>query len=388
MSLKESAKTTVIRTRVVPAVLFIVLLIGSLVVLMPLFWMLITSVKQPGQALKFDFLPRRVKLGDIGTVVVGPPTGSGSESAEARVEGQSIVFKTSPVAGTQSAEVLIWQAGENPEKDPGQVIDLSGPDADGSFAGSVQDAVLGRYLYRFRFRRPLGVAFRDLYTLNNFSEVLFNKDFPFKRFFLNSLIVAFFSGALTTLICTMGGYAFAKKQFVFRDGLFMVLLSAMMIPGMMFMVPQFALVSTFGWINTYWGLIIPHLANVFGLFLMRQYIKTIPDSLFEAARIDGATEFQQFKMIVIPLALPIIMTLFLLTFLGQWSNFLWQLIVTTPESSLRTLPVGLALFKGQYAISWESMMAGACFSIIPIALLFLFAQRFFIEGMTSGAVKE
>jgi multiple sugar transport system permease protein len=165
-------------------------------------------------------------------------------------------------------------------------------------------------------------------------------------------------------------------------------MSSMMIPGMIFMVPQFAIVNKLGWMNTYKAMIIPHLANVFGLFLLKQYIDTIPNSLFEAAKIDGAGEFQMFRIIVIPLAMPIMITLFLLTFLGQWSNFLWQLIVNTPDSVLRTLPVGLALFKGQYCTDWGAMMAGACFSILPIAFLFLIAQRFFIEGMTSGAVKE
>jgi multiple sugar transport system permease protein len=186
----------------------------------------------------------------------------------------------------------------------------------------------------------------------------------------------------------MAGYAFAKKNFYGRDKIFLLLMGSMMIPGMIFMVPQYALIAKFGLINSYFGMVLPHLANVFGVFLLRQYIKTIPNSLFEAAKIDGASELQCFKIIVLPLAMPIIITLFLLTFLGQWSNFLWQLIVNTPDSPFRTLPVGLALFKGQYAMDWELIMAGSCFSIIPIAILFLVAQRFFMEGMTGGAVKE
>lgn len=224
-------------------------------------------------------------------------------------------------------------------------------------------------------------------TLTNFREILDNPDFPFFEFFVNSLVVASASGALTVLICTLGGYAFAKKRFWFKEPIFFLLLTSMLIPGMIYMVPQFAIVSQLRWIDTWEGLIIPHLASVFGLFLMRQYIQTLPDSLIEAARIDGATEMQVFSRIIVPLSIPIIVTLFLLTFLSQWSNFLWQLIVTTPDSPMRTLPVGLALFRGQYAVRWEAMMAGACFSIVPMAVLFLVAQRFFIEGMTQGAVK-
>ena len=227
----------------------------------------------------------------------------------------------------------------------------------------------------------------ELYTLSNFDTVAHNPDFPFLRFFFNSLVVATLCGTLVTLICTMGGYAFAKKEFVGKQLLFKLLLTSMLIPGMIYMIPQLTLVIQLGWINSWAGMVVPHLASVFGIFLMRQYIETIPDSLFEAARMDGANEAQILRHVVFPLSIPVMITLFLLTFLFQWSNFLWQLVVNTPDSPLRTLPVGLALFKGQYSINWELMMAGACFSVLPIAVLFLAAQRFFIEGLTQGAVK-
>ena len=238
------------------------------------------------------------------------------------------------------------------------------------------------------YKVPFKKALSELYTLENFKRIVNNKQFPFGRFFLNSLIVATLSGILTVIICVLAGYAFAVKRFPFRDEIFNALLLSMMIPGMIYMVPQFALVVKFGWMNTYQGMIIPHLANVFGLLLLRQYVRTIPIDLFQAAKIDGASEFQIITKIVVPLCLPIMVTLFLLVFVGQWSNFLWQLIVNTPDSKLITLPVGLQYFKGQYGASWEAIMAGACFSIIPTAVLFLFAQKYFIEGLTQGAVKE
>lgn len=225
-------------------------------------------------------------------------------------------------------------------------------------------------------------------SLDNFRKVAGDPDFPFTTFFTNSLIVSVSAGALTVLVCTLGGYAFAKKQFAGKNALFVVLLSSMLVPGMIYMVPQFALISRLDWINTWQGMIVPHLASVFGLFLLRQYIESIPTSLIEAAQIDGASEPQIFVQVILPLCMPISVTLFLLTFLSQWSNFLWQLIVNTPDSTLRTLPVGLALFRGQYGDRWDLMMAGSVFSIVPMAVLFLAAQRFFIEGMTSGAVKE
>lgn len=228
----------------------------------------------------------------------------------------------------------------------------------------------------------------QMYTVANFSAVLFDPAFPFWKFVLNSATVATGCGLLTVVICTMGGYGFAKKRFPGRNLLFGVFIAAMLLPGLVFMVPQYALVLRFGWINTYAAMIIPHAANVFGLFLLRQYISTLPDGLLEAARVDGAGEIRTFLQIVVPLSVPIIITLFLLTFVGQWSNFLWQLIVNTPDSPLITLPVGLSYFKGQWATQWERMMAGACFSILPVAVLFLFAQRYFMQGMMAGGVKE
>ena len=163
----------------------------------------------------------------------------------------------------------------------------------------------------------------------------------------------------------------------------------MMIPGMMFMVPQFFMICKMGLFGTKWAMFLPHLASVFGIFMLKQFMDTIPDSLLEAAQIDGASEWQVFRIVIIPLSLPIILTLFLLTFLSNWSNFLWQLIVTDFENPLSvTLPVGLALFRGQYTSELGLIMSASCFSIVPIAVLFLFAQRYFIEGMTAGAVKE
>ena len=222
-------------------------------------------------------------------------------------------------------------------------------------------------------------------TLDNFKRVL--GDFGFGRYFVNSVIVATTAAAFATLFASLAGYVFAKKQFFMRDRLFGFLLLSLMIPGMMYVVPQFAIITKLGWMNTYKAMIIPHLANVFGLFLMRQYMMTIPSELIEAAEIDGASERQVFTTVMVPLSIPIIATLFLLTFQFHWNNFLWQLIVTNVER-LYTVPVGLAMFKSAHEELYTLKMAGSCISILPIAVLFFFAQRYFIEGMTMGAVKE
>ncbi|MDD3149024.1 MAG: carbohydrate ABC transporter permease, partial [Candidatus Riflebacteria bacterium] len=211
----------------------------------------------------------------------------------------------------------------------------------------------------------------------------------FGTYFLNSLLVATTAAFLVTLFASMGAYVFSKKELPYKQQMFMLLLATMMIPGMMFMVPQFFMVCKMGMFGTKWAMFLPHLASVFGIFMLKQFMDTIPDSLIEAAQIDGASEWQVFRVVIVPLAFPIILTLFLLTFLFHWSNFLWQLIVTNFENPLSiTLPVGLALFRGQYTSELGLIMSASCFSIVPIAVLFLFAQRYFIEGMTQGAVKE
>lgn len=439
----------------------LVLIIGVIIVLLPLFWMIITAFKQIGQGMKFTFIPETTsgtKTYNIDfnekynnkvifeyvdktaqSVNIAGSFNNWNKDKDSLINDNGvwrIEFKDIPAGkyeykfvlnGSQwlcdpenkqiangNSLILIGGKGiftnkrltnETEIKNnrivfkyfaPGfqkVAVDFRGKQIeltqdDEKYWNAYVEIPEGKYSYKFILKKPFKEAWNSLYTIENFKKVLFNPDFPFSKFFLNSLIVSTSCAFLTAAICILGGYAFAKKQFLFKDKLFLLLLGSMMVPGMIFMVPQFAIVNSLGWINSYKGMVIPHLANVFGLFLLTQYIKTIPDSLFEAARIDGASEFQTFRIIVIPLALPIVVTLFLLTFIGQWSNFLWQLIVNTPDSHFRTLPVGLALFKGQYSTDWELMMAGACFSIVPIAILFLAAQRFFIEGMTQGAVKE
>jgi multiple sugar transport system permease protein len=221
-------------------------------------------------------------------------------------------------------------------------------------------------------------------TLENFRRVL--TDYGFGRYFANSVIVATVAATFATLFAALAGYVFAKKRFFMKDKLFGFLLASLMIPGLMYVVPQFAIVNRLGWMNTYQAMIVPHLANVFGLFLMRQYMTTIPSELLEAARMDGAGEWQLFRRVMVPLSVPILATLFLLTFQFHWNNFLWQLIVVNVER-LYTVPVGLALFKSAHEELYTLKMAGSCISVLPIAALFFFAQRYFIEGMTMGALK-
>ena len=222
-------------------------------------------------------------------------------------------------------------------------------------------------------------------TLKNLKRVF--TEFGFVRYFLNRSIVAVTSALFATLFASLAAYAFAFKNFILKEKVFAVIIASMMVPGLMYVVPQFAIVNRLGWMNTYRAMIVPHLANVFGLFLLRQYMTTIPRSLIDAARIDGANDFQVYGRVVVPLALPVVATLFLLTFQFHWSNFLWQLIVTNKES-LYTVPVGLAMFKQQHEQLYTLKMAASAVSIVPISVIFVFAQRYFIEGVTRGAIKE
>jgi len=246
----------------------------------------------------------------------------------------------------------------------------------------------GESTFRLIERRGFGEALRELYTLDNFRLILASEDFNFGRYFLNSFVVAGSSGLLTVALCLLGAFAFGYFTFHFRDTLFFLLLASMLVPGTIYMVPQFSITLNLGLMNTYAGMVVPHLANVFGLFLLRQYVLQIPRDLFAAAEIDGAGDLQMFRTIVIPVCLPIVVTLFLVVFVTQWSNFLWQLIINTGDSQVLTLPVGLQQFKGQNASDWERIMAGACFSILPITILFLVLQRYFLQGMIAGTVKE
>jgi multiple sugar transport system permease protein len=207
------------------------------------------------------------------------------------------------------------------------------------------------------------------------------------KYFLNSTIVAVSAALFATFFGSLAAYAFSFKNFILKEKVFAVIIASMMVPGLMYVVPQFAIVKKLGWMNTYRAMVIPHLANVFGLFLLRQYMATIPRSLVDAAKIDGASDWQVYGRIVVPLSLPIVATLFLLTFQFHWSNFLWQLIVTNKES-LYTVPVGLAMFKQQHEQLYTLKMAASAVSIVPISVIFVFAQRYFIEGVTQGAVKE
>ncbi len=207
------------------------------------------------------------------------------------------------------------------------------------------------------------------------------------RYFLNSIVISLSITGISLIFNSMAGFAFAKYRFAGKQKLFKLLLSAMVIPAQVTMLPLFLMLNRMGFINTYWGVIIPGMASIYGIFLIRQYIISIPDSLIESARIDGAHDFYIYWKIILPVAKPILVTLALFTFMGAWNDFLWPLIVLTKDS-MYTLPVVLANLMGEHVQDTEMMMAGSVITILPIIIVFLAMQKYYMRGIMLGSVKE
>ena len=206
------------------------------------------------------------------------------------------------------------------------------------------------------------------------------------RYFLNSLGISVGGTVLAVLITSMAGYAFAKLRFRGRRPLFRGLLAGMVIPGQVAMLPMFILLREMGLINTLFGAMIPVLAPIYGIFLVRQYALSIPDDLLDAARLDGASEFRIFRSIVLPALGPVLATLGAFTFLSAWNDFMWPLIVLSDDAHY-TLPVALANLAGEHVLDVELMMGGAVVTVLPVFLAFLFLQRYYIQGIMAGSVK-
>lgn len=224
-------------------------------------------------------------------------------------------------------------------------------------------------------RHPTLEHYRALFTSQNLG-----------RYFLNSLVISVGGTLLAMLITGMAGYAFAKLRFRGRRPLFRGLVAGMVIPGQVAMLPMFILLREMGLINTLFGAMIPVLAPIYGIFLVRQYALSIPNDLLDAARIDGAGELRIFRSVVLPTLAPVMATLGVFTFLSAWNDFMWPLIVLSDDARY-TLPVALANLAGEHVQDTELMMAGALVTVLPVFLAFLFLQRYYIEGIMAGSVK-
>jgi multiple sugar transport system permease protein len=215
---------------------------------------------------------------------------------------------------------------------------------------------------------------------------------PFGRFFFNSVLIAVVVTASNLLFDSLAAYGFAKRKFPGMEILFVIILSTMMVPKQVTMVPLFTIMRSMpggrnGWIDTYKGLIVPGLTGAYGVFLMRQFIKTIPKELEEAAKIDGYSSLNIFFTIIIPLSKTALLSLGVFTFLWGWNDFIWPLIITN-KLVLRTLPLGIAYFQGQYLIRWNLIMAASTIATLPIALIYFIFQREFVNGIAMTGIKD
>ncbi|MBO1031946.1 carbohydrate ABC transporter permease [Tessaracoccus sp. SD287] len=224
------------------------------------------------------------------------------------------------------------------------------------------------------------------WTLQAFTTLFNDPGAPVLSWLLNSFLIASIFAVVSVLICAMAGYAVARMKFAGRNAIFGLIISTMFIPGFVFLMPNFELLSKLGWLDSYQALILPGAASAFGLFFMRQFFLSLPYELEESARLDGAGAFRTFFSIMLPNARPAVVTLLVLQFLANWNDFLWPLYVLFSEDML-TLPVGLSRLQGSYTIDYPVIMAGASLAAVPVLILFIFVQRYVIQGVAASGLK-
>ena len=232
-------------------------------------------------------------------------------------------------------------------------------------------------------RMPPGLL-PERFGLDNFLDI--REYFPVERFMLNSIIVAFGSTILQLAFCSMAAFVFAKVAFKGRDALFILFLMTMMIPIQVRVTPIYVTFVNIGIDNTYTALILPGVFSAFGTFLLRQHILTIPDSFMESAFIDGASYFKVYYSIILPLSKPALAITTVFAFMYSWNDYLWPLIITS-STEMATMPLGLAKLSNKWSTEWNILMTGNVISFLPIMLVYLFAQSYFIRGLTAGGVK-
>jgi multiple sugar transport system permease protein len=210
---------------------------------------------------------------------------------------------------------------------------------------------------------------------------------PFLRWTFNSFFVASVVTVIKVVFDSMAGYAFAKMRFAGRDALFLLVLLTLMIPFSATLIPLYIIVRELHMTNSYWGLILPPLASPIGIFMMRQFIESLPSDLENAARLDGCSEFQIYRKVILPLIKPGLVVLGVFTFMNQWTSYLWPLVINTRQEMM-TLTVGIQSLRSLFTVDWGILSAGAVLSMLPLVLVFIFLQRFFIAGSIAGALKE
>jgi ABC-type glycerol-3-phosphate transport system permease component len=311
---------------------YVALWVGIVVMVVPFFWMLSTSLKSPIEILQFP--PTWIPTGHFAQAEDGGPVEVYVVS-EDRTAGTAVVR---PVDGGPQQTVL---------------------------SSEVVDRV------RFRF--------------SNYVEAW--SQAPFARYYFNTIFVTLFVVAGVLVTSSLAAYAFARMKFWGRDNIFVIFLSMMMVPQPVYIVPSYIVLVKLGWIDTYQALIIPWLAHIFSIFLLRQHFKTIPNDLYDAAIIDGCSRFGFLWRVMLPLSKAVLVAVVIFTIVGTWNSFLWPLVMTnTPE--VRPLQVGLARFSQEQGTSHELMMAAAAFSIAPLIIAYFFAQKQIIQSLATSGMKS
>lgn len=218
----------------------------------------------------------------------------------------------------------------------------------------------------------------DLITFENYVETF--RAVPFGRFYFNSLFVATATTVIQILTASLAAFAFARLRFKGRDTLFLLYLATLMIPFQVTMIPNFILIRYLRWYDSYQALILPAAFSVFSTFLMRQYFMSLPLDLDEAARMDGASSWRIWAQIILPLSGPVVAALTVFNFQASWNDFLWPLVVTNSET-MRTIPIGLSSFQGQYSTEWHLLMAGSVVALLPVLIIYIIGQNWFVRGI-------
>lgn len=234
------------------------------------------------------------------------------------------------------------------------------------------------------FKIPMEWIPREIHPEN---YILPFKDHAFGTYFLNSLFAATSVMLLSLVMSSLAGFSLAKYNYFGRDFAFLAILSTLMLPVQVILVPLYLVVRNLGWLNSYQGLIIPQAVTAFGIFLMRQHIMTIPDDFLDAARMDGASELSILWWVIIPMSKPALAAVAIFSFLGNWDSLLWPLVVVTRDS-LRTLPLGISLFFSEYASTYNQALAVAIIVMLPVLIVFIIMQKQFIEGLARSGLRS
>lgn len=312
---------------------YLILITGTCIMLFPFYWMVISSMKSPDEIIKF------------------PPT----------LIPESKFFMDDPRTGERErVEVL------------------------GRTEGQVRVKVVIGLNIGKEYMIPKEKLIKKRFILENYARAW--KAAPFPLYFLNNVLMAGGVTFFQIITSLLAAFAFAKLHFPLKKPLFLFLIATLMVPGELLLIPNYIILARLGWINTFYALIVPHAAQVFGIYFLMQYFETLPHDLFDAAVVDGCTPMTVLTRIVIPLSRAAILTTALITFIGSWNSLLWPLIVTnSPE--MRTLQVGLAVFRQESGTDWELLTAAATYSILPIILIFLFVQKQYIQGIARSGLK-